>query len=543
MSDTEKTSILLVDDRPENLLALEGLLEGPDLNIVKATSGNEALGLMLEYDFALVLLDVQMPNMDGFETAELMRSSDRTKQVPIIFVTAISKEQQHIFKGYEIGAVDYIFKPPDPHILKSKVDIFIELYKQKHALEESGETLRQTVVQLAKEISERKVAEKAIKQYSQELAFEKIYTDNIVESMLDSLIVVDPKGTITTVNKATLDLSGYAEEKLIGKPAGILFDEATLPGDTDSKNLINKSSVKDYETTLRTKNGEKIPILVSTSILRDKDDKPMGLVAIARDMRESKLVKELENANRELEEATMQLVQSEKLTALGELTAGVAHELNQPLNGIKIISQSILRDIEKNRFEEEDIGKDLTEIVNQVNRMAEIIGHMRIFTRQTEGTTEAMIDINTVVEGPFTLLGQQLQNHNIEVTMEFAPDLPKVMGDPIRLEQVIMNLITNARGAVESSGQENKRIEIRTYQNDIQQEVVTEVKDNGGGIPEDLREKIFQPFFTTKEPGKGTGLGLSVSSKIMEEHKGRIELESKVGEGTTFKVMLPTIED
>ena len=515
MSYTEKANILLVDDRPENLLALESLLESPDLNIVKATSGNEALGLMLKYDFALVLLDVQMPDMDGFETAELMRSSDRTKQVPIIFVTAISKEQQHIFKGYEIGAVDYIFKPLDPRILKSKVNVFLDLYKQKSSLERTA----------------------------LDLEVAKAYTDNIVESMVDGLLVVDVQGRITEVNQATLDLSGYLEEELIGQPAGILFDEESLFEGTGLENLIDEGAFRDHETACRTKAEEKIPVLFSGSVMRNRDGNPKGIVVIIRDMRESRLVNELENANRELKEATIQLVQSEKLTALGELTAGVAHELNQPLNGIKIISQSILRDIEKNRFEEENIGKDLTDIVNQVNRMAEIIGHMRLFTRQTEGTTETMIDINTVVKGPFTLLGQQLKNNNIEVMMEFAPDLPKVMGDPIRLEQVIMNLITNARGAVESSGQENKRIEIRTYQNDSQQEVVAEVKDNGGGIPEDLREKIFQPFFTTKEPGKGTGLGLSESSKIIEEHKGRIELETKVGEGTTFRVMLPTIED
>jgi len=278
-------------------------------------------------------------------------------------------------------------------------------------------------------------------------------------------------------------------------------------------------------------------------MMRNRDGSPGGIVYTVRDVRESRLVKELENSNRELKDATLQLVQAEKLTALGELTAGVAHELNQPLNGIKIISQSVLRDIEKNRFEQENIGKDMSDIVDLVNRMAEIIDHMRVFTRHTEGMPEEMIDVNTVVEGPLKLMGQQLKNHNIDLMMELAPDLPKFKGDSIRLEQVIMNLITNARGAVESCGREKMKIEIRTYQNNSQQEVVAEVKDNGGGIPDDIREKIFQPFFTTKEPGKGTGLGLSVSSKIIEEHKGRIEVESEVGEGTTFRVILPTIQD
>ena len=128
--------ILIVDDRDENLLALEGWLENPDLKIVKATSGNQALGLMLEEEFALVLLDVQMPEMDGFETAELMRFSEKTKNIPIIFVTAISKDRENIFKGYTAGAVDYLPKPIDPDILKAKVDVFLQLYRQKQSLVE-----------------------------------------------------------------------------------------------------------------------------------------------------------------------------------------------------------------------------------------------------------------------------------------------------------------------------------------------------------------------------------------------------------------------
>ncbi len=150
MDETQKPKILLVDDKPENLLAMEALLESPGLNIVTALSGNEALGLMLEHDFAMVLLDVQMPEMDGFETVELIRNSDRTRHVPIIFVTAISKETDHITKGYEKGAVDYLFKPVNPHMLKSKVKIFLELYSQKISLQETANTLEKTITDLEK---------------------------------------------------------------------------------------------------------------------------------------------------------------------------------------------------------------------------------------------------------------------------------------------------------------------------------------------------------------------------------------------------------
>jgi signal transduction histidine kinase len=164
MMQTEKFNILIVDDHPENLLALESILENPDLNILKASSGNEALGLLLDYDVSLVLLDVQMPGMDGFETAELMRSNDRTKNIPIIFVTAISKQRKHIFKGYEAGAVDYLYKPLDLEILKSKINAFIEFFKHKKELEITTAKLQSTVKELdkAKRISEEATRSKTM---------------------------------------------------------------------------------------------------------------------------------------------------------------------------------------------------------------------------------------------------------------------------------------------------------------------------------------------------------------------------------------------
>ncbi|MCF8368270.1 MAG: response regulator [Bacteroidales bacterium] len=164
MNYKSEINILVVDDKPENLLAIEAVLEVFDINIIKATSGNEALSKMLQYDFALILLDVQMPEMDGFETARLMKGSERTKNIPIIFVTAISTENKNIFEGYDSGAVDYLFKPFDTEILQSKVKVFIELYKQKNTLEELTIKLEETISELiqskkmlnnAKELAEK----------------------------------------------------------------------------------------------------------------------------------------------------------------------------------------------------------------------------------------------------------------------------------------------------------------------------------------------------------------------------------------------------
>jgi C4-dicarboxylate-specific signal transduction histidine kinase len=252
------------------------------------------------------------------------------------------------------------------------------------------------------------------------------------------------------------------------------------------------------------------------------------------------LEERVEERTRELQESTMQLIQAEKLVAIGELAASVAHELKQPLNTIKIIGQSILRDIEKKRFEEQSAKEDLPEIINQVNKMSEIIDHMRVFARRPiEGASER-VDLNLVIDNALKFVAQQLKNHSIEIVMNLAADLPNVLGDSVRLEQVIVNLINNARHAVEKNNKEQKLIEVRTGKGDDGQTVLLEVKDNGIGITEEAKKKIFQPFFTTKEPGKGTGLGLSVSKKIIEEHKGTLDFFSNVGEGTVFRFVLPS---
>ncbi len=148
MPDTDKTKILIVDDLPQNLISMEALLQAPDRNIIQAASGNEALELILDHDFALILLDVQMPDMDGFETAELIRKRNHSKHIPIIFVTASNKKQQHLFRGYDTGAVDYLFKPVNTQVLEAKINLFLELYKQRMALEQTSRELKETVENL-----------------------------------------------------------------------------------------------------------------------------------------------------------------------------------------------------------------------------------------------------------------------------------------------------------------------------------------------------------------------------------------------------------
>jgi response regulator RpfG family c-di-GMP phosphodiesterase len=196
----DSVNVLLVDDRPENLVALEALLDRPDICVMKAGSGNLALGLMLEYEFALVLLDVQMPEMDGFEVAELMRKKEKTSQIPIIFITAINKEDKYVFKGYEKGAVDYLFKPIEPEILRSKVNVFLDLHRKKIALENlineknkyivELHQLNQKIQEQQKELLEKEklqsILEMAVTishEFSQPLSVIIGYTDMLLNTM------------------------------------------------------------------------------------------------------------------------------------------------------------------------------------------------------------------------------------------------------------------------------------------------------------------------------------------------------------------------
>jgi len=251
------------------------------------------------------------------------------------------------------------------------------------------------------------------------------------------------------------------------------------------------------------------------------------------------ITEKFNNADQKLKDFTAQLIQTEKMAAIGEITAGVAHELKQPLNVMKIICQSIMKDIEKQRFDMESTKQDLPELLNQMNRMTQIIDHMRVFSKRTVGTAIEDLNINETIDAVFVFVGQQLLNHNVAIVKQYGEKLPKVKGDPIRLEQAFMNIITNARQALMSCGKKEMKIEIKTYLSQDQKNMIAEIKDNGPGIPVEIREKIFESFFTTKESGEGAGLGLSTAKKIIEEHGGRIEVESALGEWSNFRVILP----
>lgn len=216
MSNNEKVNILLVDDRPENLIALEAIIEHEGLNLVKAASGEEALRFLLKYDFAAILLDVQMPGIDGFETAKIIKAREKTKNVPILFITANNMESEHIFTGYSMGAVDYILKPFDPIILKAKVDAFVEIYKMNQIL------IRQAEI-LTNKTEELEQSYKDLSRTTSELRVSEALANVISETSIDSMLVINQEGIVLKVNPAVKKMFGYNATEILGRNILMLF--------------------------------------------------------------------------------------------------------------------------------------------------------------------------------------------------------------------------------------------------------------------------------------------------------------------------------
>ncbi len=248
----------------------------------------------------------------------------------------------------------------------------------------------------------------------------------------------------------------------------------------------------------------------------------------------------LKEAYRNLKQAQEQLIQSGKMAAMGQLAAGISHELNQPLTGIKGFVQAILMDLDKNS----PMRKDLNKIEQQAERMDKIIKNIRLFAQKARFKLEP-ININQPIEDSFMLLNAQLRLHNIKIEKRLEPDLPRIKGDTNQLQQVFLNLITNARDAIDALNKNPAGgiIKVTTNLDKDRQSVRVVFSDTGCGIKREELNNIFNPFYTTKSPGGGVGLGLSICYRIIQDHKAVIDVNSKAGHGTSFILTFPVIKN
>ena len=265
-------------------------------------------------------------------------------------------------------------------------------------------------------------------------------------------------------------------------------------------------------------------------------DSRKAMIHIMGDLRET--TQEMERREQELREKQEQLVQAGKLATLGELTTGVAHELNNPLNNIGLFVGNVIDELRLGEGEPERLIGDLEKAMEQVRKATEIISHLRTFGRVAPVEVEP-VDVDDVIERSLLLMQEQLRLRGIDVELDLCPDELVVLANPIQLEQVFINLLTNARDALEEAAKKVVRVSSSRDENRIR----IAFSDSGPGIAPEVAPRVFDPFFTTKEVGAGTGLGLSITYSILKEYGGDISVESKRGRGATFVIELPLAQE
>ena len=333
---------------------------------------------------------------------------------------------------------------------------------------------------------------------------------------------------ILDMNQRAQDSYGYSREELLGLPFLQIGEDTDAELAQGLKNLAEDQSRLFTKKRHYRKGG--IPFYVNINMSFAKYGERNVIMVSTTDITE-------------VVEKETQLIQAGKMTTLGVMAAGMAHEINQPLNVIQVCADFFLKMLKRGQpIEDEDLKTMANDIVANVDRAAGVIKHVRDFARQSE-LVRSKVRINDPIRDVFKVLGHQLKMHDIDVTLDLHPDIPDITAEHNRLEQVFINLVSNAIDAMDEKssrpGFQNspKRLSIKSFAENNQ--VVVHVTDTGTGMSEEVENKIFEPFFTTKKVGKGTGLGVSISYGIVKDYSGSIEIDSEIGKGTTFKLMFP----
>ncbi|HXU03621.1 MAG TPA: response regulator [Polyangia bacterium] len=509
-------SVLLVDDRPANLVALEATLRPLGIRTVTAVSGPEALRRLLAEEFALVLLDVQMPGMDGFETATLMKRHPRTAHVPIIFVTAIHREAAHLFTGYERGAVDYMTKPFDPNILRSKVRVFVDLF-----------------------IKERQVREQSALLYERESRDREHRTEERFRALLDSMPLcvwaLGADGTPVYANRSWLEYAG-ADAGAQG-PMAALHPEDEAAVRTDVQLALLRGEPIELEYRLRSaRDGSYRWHAVRFLPQRDPEGVISGWIGTATDIENFKRAQdahaELAVKEREAREAA-----EAANRAKDEFLATLSHELRTPLNAMvgwthmlrsRTLSaekeQKALETIERNARAQAELIEDILD----VSRI--IAGKLRIEIHP--------VDLQSIIDVAVDAVRPAAEAKGITLERRTGALPERFPGDAVRLQQAIWNLLSNGIKFTPAGG----RVELDVRSDGRQ--VVVEVHDSGCGIAPDFKPFVFDRFrqldSSSRRTHGGLGIGLAIVRHIVELHGGSVACESAgTDQGATFTLRLP----
>ena len=518
----ERARVLLVDDDERNLLAVATVLE--DLGeVVSARSGEEALRHLLKGEFAVILLDVYMPGMDGYETAQIIRSRDQTKGIPIVFLSAVNKETEHQLRGYSMGAVDYVFKPVDPIILRSKVAVFVDLFEKSKEIELKARREQALLDANLRANADRLRAEQELRRAEQRQAA-------IIQSLPMVLYLEAHDAHPRRPNYVSGDLeaiTGFTYQQIADDPN--IWAERLHPDDRDRTiaaiEARRKAGRSSIEYRWMAADGSYKHFLDQAVLLKDADGRPVEFAGTLTDISEQ----------RSLES---QLIQAQKMDAIGKLTGGIAHDFNNLLaaviGGIGLIEKRAELADEQRRV--------LAMTKRAAEQGSELVRRLLAFARRQKLEPHA-VEIPALRDAVSDLLLHTLGGLvNIEWRVE--KDVWHAFADQAQLELALLNLIINGRDAMPGGGTLTIGAENRQVGPDVQDlpagdYVRLAVTDTGTGIsPKDL-EKVMDPFFTTKAVGKGSGLGLSMVYGFATQSNGAFRIESELGVGTTAELWLP----
>ncbi|PLX02632.1 MAG: hypothetical protein C0595_10210 [Marinilabiliales bacterium] len=531
-------------------------------NIYTAKNGEEGLNKYLEIKPDLILTDIKMPIMNGLDMINEIREYDTG--VRIIIMSAYG-ESRYFLNAIESGVKGFLTKPiKNSDLIKTVSDQANDILLEKKLKEEEDKRkqaekelidinitlenrVKQRTIDLEKQISERKKVELMLRESEEK--YRQIY-----ENATDGILLIQ-KGIIVLINPTMVDLLERLPREVIGKP---LKEFISSDNADQVQSYFEKdgqiSSDTSFEIVITTKSKSKKWLELKINTI-NWDEEPGSLVFASnitlRKLAQLNLTELNKNLKKrveiEVEKAKSQqqlLLQKSKLESLGELSAGLAHEINQPMGGISMGLENIMYKISNKELTSDYVESKIKFLFKDIERIRKIIEHVRTFSRDQQKTDQDIFDIISVINNTISLINRQYTNHQVDLQFDKPNIKLTTLGNPFKLEQVILNLLSNAKSAVDKRATQNdkpftKQIKINCNTDD--NFIFIKVKDNGIGIPKEIIDRIFDPFFTTKDEESGTGLGLSISYGIINEMKGSIEVMSIPKEHTEITIKLPLI--
>ncbi|CDT06237.1 MULTISPECIES: ATP-binding response regulator [Sphingobacterium] len=485
--------ILIVDDQEANIYSLKKLLESQNFMVDTALSGEEALKKVLKNDYALIILDVQMPGIDGFEVAETLSGFNKTKDVPIIFLSAVNKDKKFITKGYASGGIDYVTKPIDPDILMLKVKTFSRLYEQTLALNEIQQVLRS-------EIEERKKVQQELKEQ-----VDNLYST--LESLPQLAFTANGSGDIEFVNSKWLS---YADANMLPATHTDDLDIRTVWADA-----IHAEVPMELEVRIKELKSEVFRFHLLRIIPIKEKNNQLKWVGTFTDIDDQKQMEKKKD----------------------EFLSIASHELKTPLTSIKAYAQLLERTL--NTTVDDPAGKYIHRVQSQVSKLNALITDLLDISKIENGKlkiTKKNFDFENLLSNAIDIIYQTHDNNTMVIERQGDRIADAFLGDEIRIEQVLINYLTNAIKYAPNTD----RIIVHTEKNDHQ--VKVSVTDFGIGIPEHKQKNIFGKFYRVEESSvrfQGLGIGLYICSEIIKQHNGTVGIQSELGQGSTFYFTLP----